>query len=434
MTSVFARKYYGYIVFAVLIFLPVPIWVLGTDGGELVSSASRSVSALGKAAALMGLAAYSLMPVLSMRHKVLEIAFGGLDTLYRIHSKLGRIVFYLILAHPIFLALGALIRGVNVLNSWNWTSMLIVSGLIALAGVALLTFAAIYAKIKHQKWIIIHRFFGYLMPVLFFHALIARSQMVKNPVLFAYLITLGALGLCAFLYRSVFSELLIKKYRYTVAEVHRLTPMVTELVLKPAGVPLNYQPGQFAFVTLESDAVSKEAHPFSFTTANNGPYIRFAVKNLGDNTARFSQIKPGTKAYLEGPYGTFTYRNSRNKNQIWIAGGVGITPFLSMARSLSPHNDYKIHIFYAAEEFGDAVFLEELFAVRKQLPDTFDVTIVNRQISGFVTIDMLKEHLDDLHMYDYFICGPPAMMNILKGGLLKSNVPQKQIFTEEFSI
>ena len=145
-------------------------------------------------------------------------------------------------------------------------------------------------------------------------------------------------------------------------------------------------------------------------------------------------ITPGTKAYLEGAFGNFSYHNSKRSHQVWIAGGVGITPFLSMARSLKPGDKHHIHLFYAADKLQDAVFFRELIAIRKTIPDNFDFSLVNREWSGFVTIDMLGKIIKDFTTDDYFICGPPMMMKKLKTDLRARGTNKNAIFTEEFSV
>lgn len=426
------NRFYGYGLITILIFLPVVLWLTGDQPGDF-SSPALIIKAIGKAAALTGIAAYFLMPVLSMRHPILEKLFGGLDVLYKIHKRIGKLLFFIIWIHPIFLLISGLFLGKSFFNVWNWVSLLIITGVIAILVFSGLIAFAIYSHIKHQKWISYHRYFGWLIPLIMIHVVLANSRVMNNYLLKYYLATLAVLGFSAYLYRSVFGRF-IKRFKYVVHEVNNISGTVTELVLKPIAVPLTYSAGQFAYLSIVDDAIDNEAHPFSFTTAPNGPYIRFAVKHLGDDTKMYKDIKVGSSVFLEGPYGHFSFQNSKNTEQIWIAGGVGITPFLSMARSLSSSSKFKIHLFYAAEEFEDAVFLRELFQIRKMIPTVFDITVVNRKLSGFVTIDLLKSQIPELSKPEYLICGPPPMLHKLKKDLLENKVPESHIKAEEFSM
>lgn len=427
------RSLYGRIVFLVLVLVPLILWLQGVDLKTITASPSALIKALGKACAFIGLAAYCLQPILSLRHKLIEKLFGGLDSVYLLHKQAGKTSYFFILAHPILLATGGLAGGKNLLTIWNWASLSVLLGIFSFLALTTITVLTIYAHLKHQKWVIVHRLFGWLLPALFAHALLARAQIIQQPALYGYMLVLVLAGFWAFLCRSVFVTF-IRKYQYEVAEVNTVTPTVTELVLKPVGVPLSYNPGQFAYLSLLSPVVDHEAHPFSFTTANNGPYVRFAIKELGDYTANVKKVRPGTPALLEGPFGNFSYHNSKRPGQVWIAGGVGITPFLSMARSLRPGAKQHIHLFYAADKLQDAAFLRELIAIRKTIPDNFSFTLVNREWSGFVTIDILKRIIKDFTTDDYFICGPPMMMKKLKTDLVASGTRRSSIFTEEFSV
>ncbi len=432
--SIGKRKVIEILVTLVVVLLPVLLWLLSADVSQLFATPGSVTKALGKTAAFSAIAAYCLLPILSIRYSFIMRLFGGLSVAFAIHKKLGRVVFFIILAHPVLLIAGSLLQGSSITAVWNWTSAVVLSGIFALLSFVSILAVTIYAHIAHKKWLIIHRMFGWLLPVMFGHALLARSQMTKNPTLFIYISVLAGLGFLAFLYRSVFARIFIKKYPYKVVEVNNVHESVAELVLKPVGIPISYNAGQFAHLSLASLAVDNEAHPFSFASANNGPYVRFAIKALGDYTTNIKNVQVGDSAYLEGPYGNFSYLDSANKKQIWIAGGAGITPFLSMARSLSKKSSREIILFYAAEDIEDAVFLRELFQIRNLIPHVLTVHIVNRKVSGFVGMEMLKKILPDMQKYDYFICGPPAMAHSLKEGLHTEHVRPSQVFIEEFSM
>lgn len=427
-----ARKFRGEAIVLVLLLIPILLWQFGSAKVVEPMSAAYIAGVLGKAAALVSIVAYSLMPILSMRHAFIVRIFGGIDSTYGLHKKIGKIAFYTIWAHPFLLAIKGFLKGKSVGGIWQWDSALIVSGIVAIGIFSAIMVITIYSHIRHQRWISFHRFFGWILPLIFFHAIVANSQIVKNKPLLIYVSIIYGLGMIAFFYRSVFGKL-ISRYPYVVCEVNTPAAATTEVVLKPIGIPMAYNPGQFAYLSVVCPGIDPEAHPYSFTTAANGPYIRFVIKELGDDTKTMKNLVVGSKAFLEGPYGDFTYHNSRNKKQIWIAGGVGVTPFLSLARSLKNKSAYRVQLFYASDRLEDTVFLRELLMIQKTIPDVFELTVVNKNISGFVSLELLQKQLGDLTGYDFFICGPPPMLKILKGGLVKAHVSSTQVYTEEFS-
>lgn len=413
--------------------LPSLIWLAGTGLEGAAGSPSLIFRSLGKLAAFSGISAYALTAVLSLRHPFIHRTFGGFIPTYRAHHLFGKLGVFIIVLHPIFLSLSAWSSSNSVWAIWDVTQQVQLLGIIALLGMLLVVGVTIWSQVRHQQWIAIHRWFGWLLPLMFIHALMARSDMVQNPWLYGYIIVITGLGTVAFLLASVLHNVIFKRLRYKVVEVNRIEDSVTEIVLKPSAQAMKYIPGQFAYLTLISPLIDREPHPFSLSTYTNGPYIRFVIKELGDYTRKIKYIRPGTEAFLEGPYGNFSYTKSQNPSQVWIAGGVGITPFLSMARSLANIENYNITLFYAAQDLGDAVFLNELIEIRKLRPKALDVVAVTEKISGYITIDMIKQEVSDLSSQDYFICGPPIMMKTLRRALAQAGVEPERIFLEDFS-
>lgn len=126
-----------------------------------------------------------------------------------------------------------------------------------------------------------------------------------------------------------------------------------------------------------------------------------------------SQLKTGDYALLKGPYGGFTFQAKPRQKQLWIAGGIGVTPFLSATRSLKHINDSgHIEMIYATADkkpFG----LSELENVRHHNTG-FHFTLFHQDTFGFVSLKLLDEHYKDLHERDIYVCGPPAMMHSIE--------------------
>jgi predicted ferric reductase len=146
------------------------------------------------------------------------------------------------------------------------------------------------------------------------------------------------------------------------------------------------------------------------------------------------KLTAGSNVLVEGPYGQFSYKTVRRNRQVWIAGGIGITPFLSMARSFGGDKQYDIHFFYGTNTLDDAVFLQEFLDITRHLPDNFKTTVISRDVSGFVTVPLLQKSLDDLSGYDYLMCGPPIMIEKLREQLIEARVSEEDIYTESFEL
>jgi predicted ferric reductase len=159
--------------------------------------------------------------------------------------------------------------------------------------------------------------------------------------------------------------------------------------------------------------------------------LRITVKGVGVYTRALRKLERGALAVVEGPYGEFSHRNVPNRDQIWIAGGIGITPFLSMARSLEDDEDLDADIYYAVETDEEALFLDELetLAARR---DGLRVIPVVREKVGYLSAEKIEEASGDLATKDIMICGPPAMLENLQAQLLARGVSAERIHSEEF--
>lgn len=429
----FIRKYYGHSVLAALSIVPVFLWLQHDGLSTIVSRPGTFTASLGKATALIGTTLFVLMPILSMRHQLVSRLFGGISNAYSLHSLGGKVSFFLIIAHPILLGLGRMLDGTSFVSVWDWWSWLVLSGVVALLVLCAVTYVTVLMHIRHQQWVWVHRIFGWLIPLFIIHGLLARNKLFNISSVFLYIGLLSILGFFAFLYRSVLSRKFIKQYTYEVQEINSLTEEVIELVLRPKGIAMPFTPGQFAFVSFITPGVDSEAHPFSFSNAHDSQYLRFTIKALGDDTRAMRSITKGAIAMVEGPFGDFSYLQTRNRKQVWIAGGIGITPFLSMARSFSGNREYEVHFFYGTDTLEEAVYLQEFMDITRHVPKNFRTSVVSRNISGFVTVGILQKSLHDLQAFDYFVCGPPPMMAALKSSLITHGVPEEQIHIESFN-
>jgi predicted ferric reductase len=152
---------------------------------------------------------------------------------------------------------------------------------------------------------------------------------------------------------------------------------------------------------------------------------------VGDYTRALRGLEEGAEAVVEGPYGSFSHRSVPGREQIWLAGGIGVTPFLSMARSLRYANEPAVDLYYCVEHAEEAHFLDELQAVAARRGD-FRVFLVPRDEVGFLTAERLARESGDLAARDILICGPPAMIESLRSQLRARGVPGERIHAEEF--
>jgi predicted ferric reductase len=434
----------------------VLLWALAAPLGPRFADTSTSLRSLGNAIGLAGISAFACNLFLGGRFWFVEPVFGGLDRMYKVHRKIGEWAFGLLSAHALFMLAGygaiSLDSALRLLTPGSLTTFL---GFLALIGMAFALFMTLFARLNHEMFIYVHRVFGVAFILGVLHVFRTAGTKALSPALTYYLAALCLLGGAGYLYRSVFGRTLVRRLRYRVVKVDRLDEFVTEVVMAPIGERLDYAPGQFVFVTFESrgireefrpmdietepatatvtlrtGAVTNQAHPFSITSAPGSAHLRVAVKALGDFTNALRALEVGALVHVEGPYGAFSYRNIGNPKQVWIAGGIGVTPFLSMARSLT-EDQYEIDFYYAMETGEENYFIEDFYALGDQNPRVRTVPIRKDQL-GFMTADDVEGVSRNLPEKDILICGPPPMMHALKTQFVSKGVPEDQIHFEEF--
>ncbi|MFO1425831.1 MAG: hypothetical protein U1F11_02435 [Steroidobacteraceae bacterium] len=129
-------------------------------------------------------------------------------------------------------------------------------------------------------------------------------------------------------------------------------------------------PGQFAWLTLRASPFAMREHPFSIASSPEQPQrIEFAIKELGDFTATIKDIRPGEIAWVDAPYGDFGIdRCAGAQAAVFVAGGIGIAPILSMLRALAERGDRRpLWLFYGNRVLERVAFREELDRLAQRL-------------------------------------------------------------------
>lgn len=214
---------------------------------------------------------------------------------------------------------------------------------------------------------------------------------------------------------------------------------------KPAG--FEFRAGQAIDLTLlnppETDAEGN-TRAFSIVSAPFDPELMIATRMRDTAFKRVLRSIPlGTQVKIEGPSGSFTLHKNSAKPAVFLAGGIGITPFFSMIRQADhdrlPH---QLYLFYSNRSPDDGPFLDTLEELTKSNPN-FHLVLTMTEMSksskqwtgetSFINGGMLKKNLPDLQGPIYYIAGPPAMVTAMRQMLVQANVDEDDIRTEEFA-
>ncbi|HUV38654.1 MAG TPA: FAD-binding oxidoreductase, partial [Planctomycetota bacterium] len=204
--------------------------------------------------------------------------------------------------------------------------------------------------------------------------------------------------------------------------------------------PIAHAPGQFVFLTLRRKGRKSEEHPFTISSspAADGAFT-VTVKKSGVFTNTIDRTAAGDGALVEGPFGRFSYVHTDAQEFLFIAGGVGITPIMSMLRTLRDTGDARPAVLIFANKTGrDILFRDEL----SKLPANVQVVHVLSQApddwrgpTGYVTAEVLTEHAGAmLKSAEVYLCGPPPMMDAVTVSLRSLGVPNRRIHTERFAL
>ena len=446
----------GPVTLTVLSLIPIGLWVEARPLDSRFVDATTTFTSIAVCLALTGTCAFALNLVLGARLSFIDRFFGGLDKAFRVHQINGRVAFLLLLGHAVFIAAGRASQSTDALlqlftPAAGWTTFL---GVLALGAMTIAICLTLYVRLNHEVFVYVQRVFGFVFMLAALHVFRTPGTKAFSPVLTYYLAGLTIIAVSAFAYRSLFDNVLVKRHDYRVTELRPLDETVMEIVMTPVNQSLAFKPGQFLFVTFYSEVVNKNLHPFSIESEGHSAVItlrpgeiheqfhpfsitstpedadlRIVFKDVGDYTHAMRSLDEGAWARIEGPYGTFSHVNLRNRRQVWIAGGIGITPFLSMARSLDPA--YEVDFYYSMRSTSTAYLLAEFLRIAEDLPN-FEVIPYPEDEVGFLTADAIEQRSGSLTSKDIMLCGPPPMIDALRTQLYAKGVPKKQVLYEKF--
>ena len=244
------------------------------------------------------------------------------------------------------------------------------------------------------------------------------------------------------LYVRLVKPLFMLRRPYRVAEVRQERGDTTTLVMRPDGHPgFRFRPGQFGWLTLWGSPFKITGHPFSFSSsaeADDGR-VEMTIRNLGDFTSAIPKVPVGQRIYLDGPYGAFTIGNPADMH-VLIAGGIGITPMVSMIRTLADRGDQRpVILLYGVKDWDSIIFREELDAIKSRLNLSVFYVIATPPDgwtgeTGHINADVLRRHLPPpFAQHEYFICGPGVMMDGIEKALGELHVPLSKYHSERYS-
>ncbi|MBE9211948.1 ferric reductase-like transmembrane domain-containing protein [Plectonema cf. radiosum LEGE 06105] len=427
--------------YLVIILLPLLILLLYPPTPSDVRSVWLEFSA---ALGFIGLAMMAMQFALTARINRVEASYG-VDLILQFHRYTSIVAFFFILVHPIivFIDNPETLQLLNFIQA-PWRARMAVIATLALIAIIITSIWRKKLNIPYEPWRIAH---GILAVIIIGFGLGHVLGVGNYLGLFWKAVIWTGIAIAALwllIYVRLVKPYFMQKKPYLVEAAIPQRGDVWNLVLRPRGHEgLHFQPGQFAWLTLEISPFRMREHPFSLASSAEHPdRIEFGIKALGDFTTTIKDVKPGTKAFLDGPYGVFTTdRYENTAGFVFIAGGIGITPMMSMLLTLAERQDDRpILLIYASKTWEDITYREEIEALK----DKLDLTVIHvlREASedwsgetGYVDKELLERYIPKRRgSRNYFICAVPKMMDQVERALHDLEVPVTHIHMEHYNL
>ena len=389
-----------------------------------------------------GLAMMGLQFGLTARFRYVTEPWGE-DVIYHFHRRISLIAVGLVVAHPLilFVTQPQLLAPANFAQAplSAYFAFLSIFALIALVVMALWRARL---NIRYETWHLSHIVLALVAVTAGLVHMVGSGFYMTDPWKRALWIGLTIFWIGLLLYVRILKPLFMLRRPYRVAEVRKERGNSTTLVMRPDGHNgFRFRPGQFGWLTAWGSPFKITGHPFSFSSSAEvaDGRVEMTIRSLGDFTGALQNLTAGRRLYLDGPYGAFTIGNPADMH-VLIAGGVGITPMMSMLRTLADRGDTRpVILLYGSKDWDSITFREELEALKGRLKLTVVHVLSDPPAGwtderGYIDAELFRRHLPPPYdKHEYFICGPNVMMDAIEKALGELQVPLSKYHSERYN-
>lgn len=403
---------------------------------------------LQEAAVDSGLVAFALLVVAVLligRIPSLLSAFG-IERVLRMHRLVALAAVVLVAGH-VALVLVTDPRGLAIFDLVHTTPAARAATIstLALAAIVVLGVRRRRRQPRYEGWRMLHLvLFGVVLLGAWLHIWWLKHLEV-NALFAGWLVLMALLVLGVVLRRWLWVPMRARRRPYVVEDVASVSAdTVTVAVSAYRHRGIHFRPGQFAYLKIGKSPFVFEEHPFSIaSTATSPRRMEFTVKALGDFSELLRGMRPGRQIYVDGAYGGLTTDGlDRSSGFVFIAGGIGVTPMLSMLRTLADRGDRRRHLLVMGARSKDDLGLRQDV---DELRERLDLTVVDVLADpprgwtgerGRIDRALLDRRLPQRgrRHVDYFLCGPPQMVLAVERHLRRLAISPRRIHTERFEI
>jgi predicted ferric reductase len=422
-------------------------FIVLASGIGLTEASEEAINPIAKTADAIGLLAFgilSLQFLLASRLPWIERPFG-LDRLIRFHRSMGVTAAALLVAHPVLMTLSGEPELLTKL-SVPWPVQLGRVAVLVLFATVVVSLRRTALRIPYERWRFWHNVAAVgVLGLAFTHSFFVKGG-IHTLLGRIFWIVLVSIALLAWSYRHLREWHQHHGGRYLVSQVVPEANNTWTVVLKPEPgrrIPAHL-PGQFAFIKVLEGYCGGEEHPFTIASSPEQGELVFTIRNSGDFTSRIYELIPDAKVLVHGPFGRFSANlYPEEKQLVFIAGGVGLTPFLSMIRSMHRTQNWRpVTLLYACRTQADLLMREELAAMEESSNGRLQLVHVLSSpektwqgLCGHINGDLILQHVTGSSTdRGFYVCGPPAMMKTVEQDLKHTGVSGSRIHSEHFAL
>jgi len=396
----------------------------------IITSVSRICALLGSYFAIVGL-------VLVSRISFIERSIGH-DRLVIWHRKLGPYSLYLITFHVFLVTvgyaandrarLGVELWRITVKYPWMLPALV---AFIFFAAAGITSYKKARAKMSYETWWTIHLYTYLGIALSFMHQVLTGPMFIGHPLNKAYWtgLYIGA-AVVIILWRIAIPTFRSFQHNLRVEQVVVEGPGVVSIIMQGRNLDrLRAQGGQFFSWRFMSPGQWWISHPYSLSAAPTKKYMRVTVKDLGDASSDVINLKPGTRVFFEGPYGTFVAARATRGHVTLIGGGVGITPLRALMEEFDP--TMEIDVIFRASTEEDLVLRKELDALADARGARVHYLVGSRKIHPMNARYIMK-FVPAFRDSDVYVCGPTPLVEAVRDAAHSCGIPKNRFHDEAF--
>lgn len=387
--------------------------------------------------------------ILSSKPKFIDRLIG-LDKLFRVHGLMGIVSIVLITVHRM---INTRFWGTSPMSIWGNFAYYILL-FVSVSSILFMTNRKYHwikwilkpiknlNAFKYEHNLIVHNLSVLSFISIHFHVLMTSNAESNINLLLIYNIYF-MIGISFYMYHKLLKPWLLEDKEATVFKVIKETENVVTLSLKPT-FEMSYQPGQFAYFNIRTGG-NNHAHPFTISSApNDSDTLAVTIKKMGGFTQSIDQVSLDTKVMIDGPYGRFSYRNfPKEKTTVFVVGGVGITPVMSMLSDMSTYDNMrKVLLLFGMKKTNDFIFKDSFDGIQQLMPNLKIVPVVSDDMNylgekGYIDALRLKKYLNELGLsgkdVGFYVCGPPILVQSVRDILYEFKIKSRRVHSELFS-